>query len=318
MREIIIPFATGITLFLFGMQLMRIGLMRISGDFLHSFLYRFTKTPYHGFFTGTVATLLLQSSSAVTVITIGLINAHLITFYQSIGIILGTNIGTVATAELIALNIGKWAVLLLLFGAILVLFPSKNSRAIGLISGGFAIIFLGMDALQMIATPIQNSKIMQSVLAMEEHKLFIGLLFGIVITAIIQSSSATTAITMSMIYYQNIPLTFGIAVILGSNIGTCFTAILASIGGSIEGKQMATAHLLLNIIGVIIFYPLIIPLALIVQSLAEYPPTQIAHAQLIFNLVNSLIILPFVKPFAKLTILLAPKENFNIHKFWRK
>lgn len=308
MREIIIPLATGITLFLFGMQMLRIGLIRISGDYLKHFLYKFTKTPYHGFFTGTIATLLLQSSSAVTVFTIGLINANMISFSQSIGIILGTNIGTVATVELLALNIGKWAVLLLIIGAFLVLIPLEKLRAAGLIIGGFAIIFIGMDALQMVSNPIQNSKWMQTIISLPQQHIVMGLLIGIIITAIIQSSSATTVMVMGMMYYQGIPLPFGIAIILGSNIGTCFTAILASIGGSIEGKQVATAHVLLNIIGVILFIPFITPFSQIVQGLTEYPPTQIAHAQLIFNLVNSLIFLPFVKSFSKLTIFLTPNS----------
>lgn len=307
MREVIIPLATGIMLFLFGMQLMRIGLARLSGDYLRVFLSRSTETPFHGFFTGTIATLILQSSSAVTVITIGLINAGMLSFYQSIGIILGTNIGTVVTVQLIALNIGRWAVPLLLIGAFFVLFSNNKLRATGLFFGGFATIFLGMDALQMIAEPIQRSAVLQGLIALPKQQILIGVLLGIVVTAIIQSSTATTAMTMSMLYYQGLPLSFGIAIVLGSNIGTCFTAILASIGGSAEGKQMATAHVLLNVIGVALFVPAILPFANFVQLLTPYPPTQIAHAQLIFNLVSSLAILPFVKPFAKLTLLLAPK-----------
>jgi len=307
MREVVIPLATGITLFIFGMQLMRLGLNRLSGNYLQLFLAQSTATPYHGFFTGTIATMLLQSSSAVTVITIGLINAGMLTFYQSVGIVLGTNIGTVVTAELIALDIGRWAVPLLLSGAFLVLFSYPKLRALGLFFGGFATIFLGMDALQMIAGPVQRSLLFQKIIALPEHQILLGILLGTVVTAIIQSSSATTAMTMSMMYYQGIPLSFGIAIILGSNIGTCFTAILASFGGSIEGKQMATAHVLLNVIGVAIFAPFIFFFAELVQKLTPYPPTQIAHAQLIFNLVSSLAILPFVKPFAKLTLLLTRK-----------
>lgn len=307
MREVIIPLAIGIALFLFGMQMMRIGLTRLSGSYLKGFLYRFTQTPYHGFFTGAVATLLLQSSSAVTVITIGLINARMLNFYQTIGIILGTNVGTVATAELLALNIGRVAVPLLLAGACLVLFPYFKIRAIGLFIGGFSIIFLGMDALQMIAVPLQNSVFFNIIISMPNQQIIIGIIFGAIVTAIIQSSSAMTAMTMSMMLYQALPLTFGIAVILGSNIGTCFTAILASFGGSMEGKQVATAHILLNVLGVIIFYPFIEPFAELIQRLTDYPPAQIAHAQLIFNLTSSLMVLLFVKPFAKLTLLIAPK-----------
>lgn len=307
MREIIIPLTIGITLFLFGMQMMRIGLTWLSGSYLKQFLYRFTQTPYHGFFTGTVATLLLQSSSAVTVITIGLINARMLSFYQSIGIILGTNVGTVATAELLALNIGRFAVPLLLIGACMVLFPYFKIRATGLFIGGFAIIFLGMDALQMISEPLQRSALFDLIISMPNQQIIIGIIFGALVTAIIQSSSAMTAMTMSMMLYQELPLTFGIAIILGSNIGTCITAILASIGGSNEGKQVATAHILLNILGVIIFYPFIEPFSELIQKLTAYPPAQIAHAQLIFNLTSSLAVLLFVKPFANMTLLIAPK-----------
>ncbi|GBF10133.1 Na/Pi cotransporter family protein [Tepidibacillus sp. HK-1] len=307
MREIIIPLATGMTLFLFGMKMMRLGLERISSQYLQQFLYRFTKTPYHGFFSGTIATLLLQSSSAVTVITIGLINAGLIDFFQTIGIILGTNVGTVVTVQLIAFNIGKWAVPALLVGAMLILFSNYKVRATGLFIAGFSIIFLGMDALQMISVPILRSSWLQSIVSLQEHQTMIGILVGTLMTALIQSSSATIAMTMGMIYHNGIPLDFGLAIVLGANIGTCFTAVLASMGGSIEGKQVAIAHVLLNLLGVILFYPFIPQFSEIVRVLTPYPAVQIAHFQLIFNLISSLVVLPFAKPFAYLTLLLSPK-----------
>jgi len=309
MREVVIPLATGITLFLFGMRLMRIGLDELSGKYLKGFLHRFTKTPYHGFFTGTIATMLLQSSSAVTVITIGLINSKMISFYQAIGIVLGTNLGTVVTVELIALNINQWAVPLLIIGALLVLIPYGKCRPIGLFIGGFSIIFLGIDALQMIAIPLQNTAFFSYIVTVPKQQIVIGIIFGTIVTAVIQSSSAVTAMTMSMMLYQNVPLTFGLAIILGSNIGTCFTAILASIGGTTEGKQVATAHVLLNVLGVIFIFPFIDSFSVFVQTLSSYPPTQIAHAQLVFNLASSLVALLFVKPFTNLTLLLAPKGN---------
>lgn len=311
MREFIIPFATGITLFLFGMQMLRIGLYKASGNHLQYFLYKFTKTPYHGFFSGTVATIFLQSSSAVTILTIGLINANLITFYQTIGIVLGTNIGTVVTAELIAINIDKWGGPILILGLPLIFIPKKKIKAIGLIISGFAIIFFGMNALRSISLFIEESSLTKTILSFDNYQILIGLLFGIIITSIIQSSSVTTAITMSMVYNTGIPLIFGIAIILGSNIGTCFTAILASIGGSTEGKQVAMAHVLLNVIGVILFLPFINSFSAFVEGLTSYPPAQIAHSQLIFNLVISLIVLPFAKPFSHLTILLTPGKVLN-------
>jgi len=231
----------------------------------------------------------------------------MLSFYQTIGIILGTNVGTVVTAELLALNISRVAVPLLFLGACMVALPYPKIRATGLFIGGFATIFLGMDALQMISGPIQGSAFFSFIISMPEQQIILGIIFGAVVTAIIQSSSAMTAMTMSMMLYQNLPLTFGIAIILGSNIGTCVTAILASIGGSNEGKQVATAHILLNFLGVIIFYPFIQQFSDLIQMLTAYPPAQIAHAQLIFNLTSSLAVLPFVKLFAKLTLLIAPK-----------
>lgn len=193
---------------------------------------------------------------------------------------------------------------MLILGITLILIPKQKIRALGLTISGFSIIFLGMDALLSISIYLQESNIFKQILSFSEQKIFIGLIIGIVITAIIQSSSATTAITMSLICAQNFPLEFGIAIILGSNIGTCFTAILASFGGELEGKQVATAHVLLNVIGVLLFVPLISQLSLFIETITTDPATQIAHSQLIFNLIISLIILPFVKPFSRLTVFL--------------
>lgn len=309
MRDIIIPFAVGITIFLFGMQIMRIGLNNLAGDKLKDILTRFTKTPVHGFLTGTVITMLMQSSSAVTVITIGLTNARLLTFPQTVGIILGTNIGTTVTTQIIALNISDYALPLFLLGSFLWFLPVHALRCVGLATAGFGCIFLGMDAMQMIAEPIRDTGIFRELVLMGSENSVVGVLIGTAMTAAIQSSTATTAITMSFIGDHLIPLTMAIAIILGSNIGTCMTALIASIGGNTASVRVAWSHIILNVAGVLLFIPLISVLALVTTMMSDYPPAQVAHAQTIFNVICSLIVLPFAHAFAKFIELIIPHRR---------
>lgn len=300
MKDIIIPLAVGLTLFLFGMQLMRIGMHNLAGNHIQNVLARFTRTPVHGFLTGTLATMILQSSSAVTVITIGLTSSRLLTFPQTIGIILGANVGTTLTTEIIALNISQYGLPLFLSGALLWFLPVRWLRCVGLATAGFGCIFLGLDLMQWIADPLRNVGVFQKIIALGSDNSVIGVLLGTMLTALIQSSTATTAITMGFVDDHLIPLTMAIAIILGSNIGTCITAWLASLSDNIESKRVAWAHIILNVTGVILFIPLIGVLALISMALTTHPPTQIAHAQMIFNLFSSLAALPLVRPFSRL------------------
>ncbi|RKD23992.1 Na/Pi-cotransporter [Ammoniphilus oxalaticus] len=309
MKEIVIPAAVGLTIFLFGLQLMRIGLNHLAGDKLKNVLTRFTKTPTHGFFTGTIVTMLMQSSSAVTVITIGLTNARLLTFPQTIGIILGSNIGTTVTPQLIALNISDYALPTFLIGALLWFFPSHILRCSGLALAGFGCIFLGMDTMQMIAEPIRKMGILEDLVLMGSENSVIGIIVGTVITALIQSSTATTAITMNFIGDHLIPLSMAIAIILGSNIGTCVTALLASIGGNTASIRVAWCHVILNTLGVVLFIPLIGALALLITTLSSHPPAQVAHAQTIFNVACSLLALPFATHFGRLIEFLIPHKK---------
>ncbi|WP_134700135.1 Na/Pi cotransporter family protein [Ammoniphilus sp. YIM 78166] len=309
MKEIIIPFAVGISIFLFGMQIMKLGLNNLAAHKLKEILTRFTKTPSHGFLTGTVLTMLLQSSSAVTVITIGLTNARLLTFPQTIGIILGTNIGTTVTTQIIALDIYQYAVPLFLFGAFLWLIPYHILRCTGLAIAGFGCIFLGMDAMQTIVHPFRETGIFRELVVWGSENSVVGVLIGTAISAVIQSSSATTAITMSFMGDHLIPLTMAIAIVLGSNIGTCMTALIAAIGGNTASVRVAWSHIILNVAGVVAFIPLISLLALISTSLTAHPPAQVAHAQTIFNVVCSLVVLPFAHLFARLVEYLIPEKK---------
>ncbi|WP_047151397.1 Na/Pi cotransporter family protein [Aneurinibacillus tyrosinisolvens] len=308
MISILVPLLAGLALFMGGMRLMRIGLFNIAGERMRHWLVRFTKTPTRGMVTGTIVTMLIQSSSAVSVITMGLANAGLLTFPRTIGIILGTNIGTTFTTQLIALNLTGMAFPIFVLGCILWLIRHPVIRAVGASVAGFGCVFIGIQVMQKIALPLQHTQLFADVMTQMSSHHMGGILIGTVFTAILHSSSAVTAITMGFMNENAIPLTMGIAIILGSNVGTCITAILAAIGGNTASKRVAWVHVFLNVTGVLLFLPFIQLLAHTVTALTDQPGLQIAHAQTIFNVVCSLLALPFTKAIAKLAAL-SIKEN---------
>ncbi|MCS1350455.1 Na/Pi cotransporter family protein [Mechercharimyces sp. CAU 1602] len=309
MKEILIPLATGLTIFLFGMQLIRMGLQELAGDHMRRVIRTFTRTPVHGFITGTLSTAVLQSSSMVTVLTIGFVHSGFLTFPQSIGVILGTNIGTTLTTEILTLNIEDFALPLILFGASMRLFPNKVWANIGLSMAGFGCIFLGMEAIQWIAEPLKERGLVDWMLFDNHSPVWSGILVGTLLTAIIQSSSASIAMTMGFFATGLIPLPFALAIILGSNIGTCITGLIAAIGTIRPAQQVAVAHLILNVGGAILFAPLIDWFAAYTTQLQLEPASQIAHFQTIYNVLCSLIVLPFATPFARLITTILPEQT---------
>ncbi|OYD07659.1 Na/Pi cotransporter family protein [Paludifilum halophilum] len=311
MKEIVIPFATGLAIFLFGMQLLRYGLESLAAHRLQTVLLRFTRTPVRGFWTGLIVTAFLQSSSAVTVLTIGFVNAELLTFAQTVGIILGSNIGTTVTTEILALKVEDFAVPLILAGGALYLLPWKRISRLGLVIGGFGCIFLGMEAMQWIAQPLKTRGWITWMLEGTGNHVLAGIVAGAVITALVQSSGAVIAITMGFFASGIIPLPFAVAVVLGSNVGTCITGFLASIGTSRAGKQVAMAHLLLNAGGILLFVPLVGAMAEVVGYLSPYPATQIAHIQVLYNVICSLLVLPVAGVFANFVTRILPDETLS-------
>lgn len=291
-----------IGLFIYGMTLLRSGLMNLSAESLKKWLVKLTSAPWKGAIVGTLITAVLQSSSAVMIITIGFVSARLLTFPQSIGIILGTNIGTTFTTELITFNIEAYLIPLAITGSVLALFKKKSPRSIGFVLLGISCVFAAMRGFEYFAGTLKNvEQINRLLLALDESHLY-GILAGIVITAIIQSSTATTGIIMGFLTAGTMDLDTGIAIMLGSNIGTCVDAYLASIGSGREAKLSAYAHIWLNIIGVIVFYPFISLLTDIGLQLASESDVQLAHISVIFNVVSSLLILPFATQFGRLII----------------
>jgi phosphate:Na+ symporter len=303
----ILLFILCILLFIFGMNIIRIGLFNLSAAKLKDWLIKLTSTPLKGMLTGTLITALLQSSTAVMVITIGFVSARMMTFPQSIGIILGTNIGTTFKTELITFDIDTAIVPLSIIGAFLILFKNRKARSIGFLIFGIASVFTAMKGFELLANPLTQVPFVKQALMSLNDSIFFSVMAGAVLTAIIQSSTAMTGIAMGFLTAGLLQLDAGIAIVLGANIGTCITAVIASIGGGQEAKLAAFAHVWLNVFGVLLFIPLIPFLNSVAPYLADHIDVQLAHISVIFNVAVSLIVLPFATQFGHMILYLHKK-----------
>jgi phosphate:Na+ symporter len=298
----IILFVLCILLFIFGMTIIRFGLFNLSAHNLKKWLIKLTSTPLRGMLTGTLITALLQSSTAVMVITIGLISARIMTFPQSIGIILGTNIGTTFKTELITINLDVILIPLAICGAFLILFKNKAVRSIGMLLFGIASVFTAMKGFELLAHPLTSLSFINSFILSINDNIVLSLLTGAIVTAIIQSSTAMTGIAMGFLTAGLLQLDAGIAIVLGANIGTCITAIIASIGAGKESRLAAFAHVWLNVFGVLLFIPLIPILTDKAPLIASTKDVQLAHISVIFNVATSLVVLPFATRFGEMIL----------------
>jgi phosphate:Na+ symporter len=311
MTDIALPMLFGFAVFMAGMKLMELALHRWGGGRLTAVLERATATPLHGLLTGTAVTAALQSSTAVTVMTIGFVNAGLMTFPRTLGIVLGTNIGTCLTTELIGLNLNQWAIPLMaasLLGwlaSVLLREASpwhdpaspepgwhKPLRFGSLALFGFGLLLLGMTVMQSIAPAVEQTRLFAWFIDRADESVLWGIAAGAALTAAVHSSAAVIGMMMGLAAFGAMPVEIGIAAVLGANVGTCFTAMLAATGGSPGGRFVAWAHLLLNIGGCLLFAPLVDVLAAASGWMSASPAARIAHAQTIFNIVCSLLALP--------------------------
>lgn len=293
-----------IFIFLLGMILLRKGLFKLSADSMKDWLGRMTGTPLKGLIAGTIVTAVLHSSSAVMVLTIGLISAGLLTFRQSIGIILGSNIGTTFTLEIITINIDVFIIPLAIIGAILIVSNSERSQNIGKILFGMAAVFAAMRGFSFLADPLTSLPIIEQTLKQINSNLFFSLVVGTVLTGMIQSSTAMSGILMGFLSEGTIEFASALAAMLGANIGTCATALLASTGAGREAKLTAYAHFWLNFTGMLVFFPLIDEYAQIAPFTADRLEVQLAHASVLYNVISSLLVLPVADRFGKIIIFL--------------
>lgn len=285
----------GLALFLHGMQMMSSGLEAAAGNRMKSILEKLTSNRLLGVLVGAVITAVIQSSSATTVMVVGFVNSGMMTLRQAVWIIMGANIGTTITGQLIALDVGAMAPLFAFIGiALMVFLKNPKVHHIGSILGGLGILFIGMDMMSAAMEPLRNSQAFVDLVSTFSNPL-VGILTGAIFTAIIQSSSASVGILQALAMSGVVSLPTAVYVLFGQNIGTCITAVLASIGTSRNAKRATIIHLSFNVIGTALFTVICIatPLTTLVQSFTpDNAAAQIANMHTLFNVVTTLLLLP--------------------------
>lgn len=301
----------GLGLFLYGMKLMSDGLENIAGEKLKSILEKITSNKIMGVLVGTIVTAIIQSSSAITVMVVSFVNAGLMTLGQATGVILGSNIGTTITAQMVSLNLEVIAPIFIGIGAIVIV-VTKNKRVkdLAYIALGFGVLFMGMGLMSSSLKPVSELAIFNKFILLVGKNSILGVLIGILITAILQSSSATTGILVALAVSGNLDMSVAFPIILGCNIGTCITAILAGLTANRIAKKAALLHLFFNIFGTILFLPFSDKVVMIVQYLTpDNVARQVANAHTIFNVVITIFILPISKYFVKLVNKILPDDG---------
>lgn len=299
----------GLALFLFGMRMLSAGMEKLAGDKIQFWLDRMTSNRLRSAAFGAGATALIQSSGLLMATMIGLINANLMTVEQAVAVMLGQEIGTTLTAQIVAFDIGNIRLLFIIVGLILLeFFPHRDWKKYGEISMGLGVIFLGMTLMSGALDPLREIPwVAQGLDAMGTHP-FVGVLVGMVFTSLVQSSGAVTAMTVAMGIKQAITLSGAVGVILGANIGSCITGFMAAIRLSRSARQASIAQILMNVAGVLLFLPFIAPYANLVSRTSSELPRQIANAHTIFNVAVSALFFPFVRHVARLVKWLVPEK----------
>lgn len=303
----IFTFLGGIALLLYGLSLIREGLEAMAGSRLRSFLNVATRNRFTGLLSGSVLTALIQSSNATTVLLVGFTSVGLLTLSQSIAVILGADIGTTLTVQLIAFDILDWALGIVALG-FFVRFSAQTRKvkSLGLSILGFGFIFLSLKILTEGMAPLKDSPIVNELLLSVGSSPIIGILLAAIMTAFFHSSAATIGLALAFSTQGLMPLSSAIPIILGANIGTCASAMIASIGATLEAKRVALAHLLFKVIGVMLLLPFLDYFGKAIAETATGIPRQIANAHTFFNIGIAFLFLPFTGPLARLVSILIP------------
>ena len=296
--------AGGVALFLYGIKLLSSSLQNLAGNKLRQLLGELTKTPLRGIIVGIIVTVLIQSSAGTTVMTVSFVNTGLLSLKQALGLIMGANIGTTVTAQLIAFNMDMLALPLLFFGVFMSMIFSKKQLAY-LASGliGLGLVFMGMQTMKTASHVIAQHK---DLLLFLSSNPVTGVFAGMILTALIQSSAATIGLTIAVASQGLITLDAAIPIILGDNIGTTLTAIVASLNTSRPAKQAALGHVLFNLIGTVIFLLALPVYRTVIIASSPDIGRQIANAHTIFNVLNTIIFFPFVSLLARLISTIIP------------
>jgi len=317
LQVVIFEFLGGLGLFLLGIKYMGEGLQKTAGDRLREILDRFTSNPFLGVLAGMLVTVLIQSSSGTTVLTVALVNAGFMTLRQAIGVIMGANIGTTATAFIIGLNIGEYSLPIIALGAFLLFFfKSEKLNIAGQAIFGFGALFFGLGLMSSGMAPLRDLQFFHELTVNMSHNPVLGVLIGTLFTLLVQSSSATIGVLQGLYSEAAITLDAAIPVLFGDNIGTTITAILAALTASVAAKRAAATHVLFNLIGTVIFVILLIPFKTFIQYLQNLlhlnPEMTLAFAHGSFNLANTMIQFPFIGILAVVVTKLIPGEDVTI------
>ena len=311
----ILSMAGGLGLFLFGIRTMGDGLENAAGAKLKRMLEVLTGNRFLAVLVGFVVTAIIQSSTATTVMVVGFVNAGMMSLAQAVGVIMGANIGTTVTSLLIALNFSSVAAASVLVGVILMLASKKTVvKNLGAIFTGFGLLFLGIDMMSDSMAPLRESAgFMNFIVTVSESPLrpLFGIILGIVMTAVLQSSSASVGVLQTLAMQGLVPLKFSVFVLFGQNIGTCLTALFSTVGAKKNSKRAAVIHLLFNLIGtgIFIIIALLTPYVEWIEKLSPDPMAQIAISHIVFNIVSTVIMFPFAKVLVKLSCLLVPGKD---------
>ena len=310
--DIAIGIMGGLGLFLYGMNLMGDGLQKSAGSKLKRIIELLTSNVIMGVLVGMVVTMVIQSSSATTVMVVGFVNAGIMSLTQAIGVIMGANIGTTITAQLVSLDVDFLAPVAVGIGIVIYMFsnkPNHKNRAEILI--GFGILFTGMDFMKEAVKPLAGYQGFTDMLLSFGHHPILGVLMGFAITAIVQSSSASMGMLIALASQGLIPITAALPILYGENIGTCVTSLISSIGASRNARRAAIMHLTFNVLGSMIFmFILSKPIVAIVTAIDPTDAArQIANAHTLFNILNVIVLLPFNKLIVKLALKLVPETK---------
>lgn len=308
--------AGGLGLFLFGMELMSDSIEKVAGAKLRRILEIFTTNRFMGMIVGIIFTGIIQSSSACTVMVVSFVNSGLMNLYQAAGVILGANIGTTITSQLVSFNLSKIAPLILLVGVVVMMFTKKEKvRKVAEVIVGFGILFVGLSTMSQAMANMKNEPQVVNLL-MSLKNPFLATLMGFALTAVIQSSSVTVSIVLLLANQDLLPLPITLYIILGCNIGACATAMLASMTGKMDAKRAALIHLLFNIIGTVIIYIALFvagdQIVELIRSISADNGRFVANAHTMIKIAQVIMLFPFTGWLVKMTYLIVPGEDQKV------
>ncbi|HPD76694.1 MAG TPA: Na/Pi cotransporter family protein [Methanoregulaceae archaeon] len=308
--ELVFAIIPGIILFLYGIEQFSREVQLAAGDYLRSIIQRLTQTPVRGTVAGAVVTAIVQSSTATTVITVGLVNAGILSFAASLGIIFGANLGTTLTSQLVALNLTAFAPVFILIGFVIGIIPGRY-RIFGRPIFYFGLVFFSLSLISGVMAPYRTDPQLIALVALMDT-VFLQIAFGFLITNIFQSSSVTTGLVVVMSQNGLLKPEVAIPILLGANLGTPATALLVAARMNTSAKRAAVAHFLFNFLGVLMFLPMLPLFSNLIVSLGGDAGQQVANAHLLFNLACCIVFLILIRPFERIVMRLVPGREDDV------